>query len=73
MPWPEDFVRDAPIIHYCQKVHDSAGEVLWYKQDYKPWDPADADKDYCRDLLRMFKDYVELRRSKPDAATPANL
>ena len=68
MPWPDDVVGDAPIIHYCQRILDVRGDTLWYKQEYTPWDeldldPDDAELDYCRDLLRMFRRYVALRRT----------
>ncbi len=66
MPWPEDAVRGAPIIHYCQKVLDRQGETLWYKQNYTPWEPIDVDPDdaaldYAADLLRMLKEFVNTR------------
>lgn len=67
MDWPEEFVAGAPIIHYCQPVLDGDGEKLWYKQDYRPWDPIEvdpsrADLDYCRDFLGILVDYVGTRR-----------
>lgn len=66
MPWPEDFVAGAPIIHYCQAVEDRDGERLWFKQDYRPWEPLDVDPndarlDYCRDFLHLLDEYVRLR------------
>ena len=58
---------DAPIIHYCQPVLDRAGETLWYKQQYTPWEPtgvtpSDAALGYCAELLTMFDRYAALRR-----------
>lgn len=68
MPWPDDVVGDAPIIHYCQPVLDSDGDVLWYKQQYTPWEEVDVDPEaaelaYCRDLLKMFRRFAALRRA----------
>lgn len=67
MPWPDDVVGDAPIIHYCQPVLDRDGETLWYKQGYEPWeptgaDPADAALGYAGELLTMFDRFAALRR-----------
>lgn len=67
MPWPDDVVGDAPIIHYCQPVLDADGETLWYKQTYRPWEPTGVDPDapalrYCGELLSMFDRYAALRR-----------
>lgn len=67
MPWPDEVVGDAPIIHYCQPVLDRDGNRLWYKQGYEPWtgtgvDPADAALGYCGDLLRMFERFAALKR-----------
>ena len=67
MPWPEDVVGDAPIIHYCQPVLDGSGNTLWYKQQYTPWEPtgvtlSDVALEYCAELLTMFDRYAALRR-----------
>ena len=67
MPWPDDVVGDAPIIHYCQPVLDRAGDTLWYKQQYTPWEPtgvttSDVALGYCGELLTMFDRYAALRR-----------
>lgn len=72
MNWPEDFVRGAPIIHYCQPVEAADGTRLWYKQGYRPWtevdvDPDDAALDYCRDLLRMLQEFIALKRASASA------
>ena len=74
MPWPDDIVTDAPIIHYCQPVLDADGSTLWHKQDYKPWDeidadPADAALEYCSELLVMFKRFAALRRAAHQAGS----
>ena len=68
MPWPDEVVDGAPIIHYCQPVLDGDGETLWFKQEYTPWhelgvDPDDAALRYCRELLQMFERYATLRRA----------
>lgn len=67
MPWPDDAVGHAPIIHYCQPVLDRSGERLWYKQGYEPWSPTGVDPDdcalrYCGDLIRMFDRYAAVKR-----------
>lgn len=67
MPWPDEIVGDAPIIHYCQPVFGRDGKELWYKQRYTPWEPTgaapdDAALDYCGELLSMFDRYASLRR-----------
>jgi len=67
MNWPEDFVAGAPILHYCQPVAGRDGSRLWYKQDYRPWeplgvDPNDAALDYCRDLLHLLDEFIGAQR-----------
>ncbi len=67
MPWPDEVVGDAPIIHYCQPVLDDTGDTLWYKQQYTPWEPtgvepSNAALEYCGELLTMFERYAALRR-----------
>jgi hypothetical protein len=67
MPWPDEVVGDAAVIHYCQPVLDHAGNNLWYKQQYTPWEPtganpADAVLAYCGDLLTMLDRYADWRR-----------
>lgn len=67
MPWPDEVVGDAPIIHYCQPVLDETGATLWYKQHYTPWDAIAVDPDaaalgYCGELLRMLERYAAIRR-----------
>ncbi|MEE9413830.1 MAG: hypothetical protein V3V01_01015 [Acidimicrobiales bacterium] len=71
MPWPEDAVAGAPIVHYCQPVKNEADETIWYKQQYTPWEPLDCNPDdaaldYCRDLLHMFDHFAESRRARPN-------
>ncbi len=66
MPWPDDVVGNAPIVHYCQPVLDRNGGLLWYKQDYAPWtplpfDPNDAELSYCRELLTMLQRFAALK------------
>lgn len=72
MPWPDDVVEGAPIVHYCQPVLDRAGETLWYKQEYDPWDDIDVDPDdaalrYCAELLVMLRRFAALRRAAHQA------
>ena len=67
MPWPDEVVGEAPIIHYCQPVLDHAGNTLWYKQRYTPWEPtgvtsSDIALGYCVELLAMFDRYAAIRR-----------
>ncbi len=67
MPWPDDVVGDAPIIHYCQPVLDRAGETIWYKVHYQPWDEVEADPSeaalaYAGELLTMLDRFAALRR-----------
>lgn len=69
MNWPEEQVRGAPIVHYCQKVEDRGGNCLWWKHDYQPWQsidamPQEARLDYCRDLLAIVKRYAAYRRRR---------
>ena len=74
MPWPDDVVGDAPIIHYCQPVLDNAGETLWYKQGYEPWTPTGTDPDaaalgYSSELLVMIDRFAALRRAAHQAGS----
>lgn len=67
MPWPDDVVGDAPIIHYCQPVLDANGNTLWYKQQYTPWEPTGVELSevalaYCTELMTMLDRYAALRR-----------
>lgn len=65
-PWPDEKVGGTSIIHYCQKILNSAGEQIWWKQDYQPWSRvanADtADKHYCRELLALVDEHAGLRQ-----------
>ncbi len=65
MNWPETEVRSAPLLHYCQPVEGHAGETVWYKRDYRPWDdgfdPQAARLDYCRELLEIVRAYAQAR------------
>jgi hypothetical protein len=72
MDWPEDVVAGAPIIHYCQPVLDADGERLWYKQDYRPWEPLGIDPqaaafDYCRDFLEILNRFVSTKQATLEA------
>ncbi len=73
MNWPEELVKGAPIVHYCQKVQDTDGKTLWWKRDYRPWQqlnvmPQQAKLDYCRDLLAVVKRYAAWRRAGESVA-----
>jgi hypothetical protein len=63
---PEDAV-DAPIIHYCQPIEDTAGEPIWSKHSYQPWarvaEPERARHDYGRKLLTLVNRWVNGRAS----------
>lgn len=74
MPWPDEQVRNAPLVHYCQPVTGLDGEQLWYKQGYQPWTrvahPEQAELPYCRDLLKLLNEYsgiAETEQRHPDA------
>lgn len=72
MDWPEEFVAGAPIIHYCQRVRDNEGETLWYKQEYRPWeplgvDPQSASLSYTRDLLEIVDQFIKTKQVQPEA------
>ncbi len=63
--WPPDRVKNAPLIHYCQAIHDRDGKKIWSKGTYRPWerapDPELAREDYGRDLLALVNEFVERR------------
>jgi len=63
--WSEEKVKDAPIIHYCQTIHDRDDKMIWSKGTYQPWarapDPARAREAYGRDLLALVNEYVDQR------------
>ncbi|MFT4607819.1 MAG: prolyl 4-hydroxylase [Arenicella sp.] len=65
MPWPDEQVVGASLIHYCQPVRDEDGERLWGKWRYKPWTRVkNADQAklmYCRDLLKLVDEYARLK------------
>jgi len=70
MDWPESFVAGAPIIHYCQPVRNAEGETIWYKQQYRAWeplgvDPQSASLDYCRDLLEIVAGFIATKQELP--------
>ena len=61
--WPDDQVASAPIVHYCQNVLDTQGQVLWSKYTYQPWarvpNAANAHHSYCRELLALIDDFAQ--------------
>ncbi len=65
--WPDAQVGSAPIVHYCQDVLATDGEILWTKRDYRPWERVSgadqAKHPYCRDLLAIVDEYAALRNS----------
>jgi hypothetical protein len=68
--WPDTFVEGAPILHYCRPVEAEDGTSLWYKWDYRPWEPLGVDPKqarlrYCEELVRMLEAYAALRRGHP--------
>ena len=69
--WSAQEVRNAPIIHYCQRIKDREGETIWSKGTYQPWehppDPALAAEDYGRDLLALVNEYVDQQVSAEGA------
>ena len=68
MPWPDEQVPDAPLVHYCQPVKGHDGSELWYKQGYQPWnwvDHADqAELPYCKDLLHIVNEYSAIMQTE---------
>lgn len=67
MPWPEERVKDAPIVHYCQTVRDGDDRELWSKYRYEPWRrielQGEPKLDYARDVVRLVDEYAELRET----------
>ncbi len=65
MPWPEEKVAGAPIIHYCQVVEDQHDQKLWAKTSYQPWqrvaNAQTAKLPYCRDLLELVDEFARLK------------
>ena len=65
MPWPDEKVKEAPLIHYCQQVKDINGDRLWGKWRYKPWqqisNPQSAQLEYCRDLLELLNEFARIK------------
>jgi hypothetical protein len=72
--WSPEVVKDAPIIHYCQRIEDREGQMIWSKGTYRPWepvpDPETAAVDYGRDLLALINEYVEARTLDGAALRP---
>ncbi|MBL4672670.1 MAG: 2OG-Fe(II) oxygenase [Arenicella sp.] len=65
MPWPDEQVAGAPIIHYCQVVEKEDGSHLWSKQNYDPWERVpyaeSAKLPYCRDLVALVDEFARLK------------
>jgi prolyl 4-hydroxylase len=65
MPWPEEQVQGAPIIHYCQVVEKNDGSHLWSKQSYKPWERVAGAETakllYCQDLVAIVDEFARLK------------
>ncbi len=65
MPWPDEQVAGAPIIHYCQIVEKEDGSQLWSKQRYVPWERVpyaeSAKLPYCRDLVALVDEFARLK------------
>jgi len=72
MPWPEDVVAGAPLIHFCQPFYDKDKNWIWGKYTYIPWERIPvanlADKDYCRELLYLIDEYAQLRTTSEEHA-----
>ncbi len=67
MPWPEARVKDAPIVHYCQKVLDADDRDLWSKYRYQPWQRVQLQGEpklgYARDVIRLVDEYARLQET----------
>jgi len=65
MPWPDEKVQGAPIIHYCQIVYAQDQTELWAKGHYQPWarvaGAQNAEIPYCRDLLEIVDEFAKLK------------
>lgn len=70
MPWPDEQVSGAPLIHYCQSVENVVGEKIWSKGDYKPWQRVNrastAALPYCIDLLNQVDEFARLKNTEPN-------
>jgi Rps23 Pro-64 3,4-dihydroxylase Tpa1-like proline 4-hydroxylase len=68
MGWPERVAAQAPVIHYCQKIRDENGDILWFKQEYVPWEPVrraeHAALDYAREFLHMLDAFAAGKRTE---------
>ena len=68
--WPDAFVGDAPIVHYCQKVVAKDGAIIWFKREYRPWEEVSggekARHSYCRDLLELLNEFATYQRQHGD-------
>jgi hypothetical protein len=60
--WPDEVVGECPLVHYCQGVVSTDGELLWTKRSYRPWTRVPgaerARHGYCRDLLALVDEYA---------------
>jgi prolyl 4-hydroxylase len=69
MPWPDEKVAEAPLIHYCQIVKQKNGEELWSKGRYQPWQRVAngdyAELAYCRDLIALIDEFARLKNFEP--------
>jgi prolyl 4-hydroxylase len=67
MPWPEEQVKDAPIVHYCQTIRSRDDRELWSKYRYEPWRRVKLREppalDYCRDVIGLVDEYAQLRHT----------
>ena len=65
MPWPDEKVQGAPIIHYCQIVEALDGSELWAKGRYQPWNRVagaqTAKLPYCRDLVELVDEFARIK------------
>jgi prolyl 4-hydroxylase len=65
-PWPDARVKEASIVHYCQKIVDNEGRQIWWKQAYQPWDrlqdTTSANQNYCNDLLELVDEFAAIRQ-----------
>ena len=66
MPWPDEQVSGAPIIHYCQAVKNTVGDTLWSKFEYTPWDRVPnsetAEIAYCQDLVSLVDEFARVKQ-----------
>ena len=60
--WDNHNDEAAPIMHYCQRIKDKFGEVIWNKWTYKPWElPPDfsqATNKVDREVLKTLQEFI---------------